>query len=377
VSTTFTTNLGLGIPNTGDASYVSTFANDLNAIDSGVLGAFGVSVTENPSATLNVRINGGTMIASTGSKILVSSIAAQAMTANSTNSIYVSDAGAISVSTSGFPAIGTFHVPLATVVTGSSTVTSIVDARLPYGSCGANRNALYLSLAGGNMTGPISCTGTGNSAGVILSAVSAPGAPSEGQLWNDSTQKALAGFVDGQTGYFHRLFYAQTNSVNFNTTNTATPFIGSGIGSVTLNAGVLTVGKTLRVKASGFFPTTNSAAGTFNFLLKLGSVTVATLPSAPTLGNSLTNAPWSFECDVTVRAIGSGTSTNVFAQGAARLPMTNSDNQTLNTQGIANSAVSSGFDSTVSNAINLLGQFGTSSANNSATCTNLTVEVLG
>jgi hypothetical protein len=373
MSTTFTPNLGLGIPGVGDAgaSYASVISTDLTQLDSSCLGAFGVASI----GGLNVSINGGTMIASTGAKVAVASVPSQAMTANQTNYVYVSDAGAFTVSTSGFPASGTFHVPLATVVCGGSAVSSIADARLPYSSCGANRNAIYLALAGGSMTGPVTCTGTGNNAGVILASVSTPGAPTEGQLWNDSTQKAVGAFVAGETGYLSRSLYNQTNDVNFSGTGTATTFVGTGSGSNVLAAGFLTIGKKIVVKASGIFPTTKaSGPGTWQFALTIGSVALATFGAPPTLGNSLTNAPWFFEAEITVRAIGSGTSTNVRVQAKTSLPMTNADNQTLNTQGIGNGAVSSGFDSTVTNAIVLKGQFGTSDATNSATCTNLSIE---
>jgi hypothetical protein len=65
----------------------------------------------------------------------------------------------------------------------------------------------------------------------------------------------------------------------------------------------------------------------------------------------------------------------VFCQGKAWIPTTNSDNVTLNGQGIANSAVSSGFDSTTTNAINVLSQFSVNDATNSITCTNMSITV--
>jgi hypothetical protein len=133
-----------------DTAYVTTFTTDLNTLDAqNALGAFGVTYTENPSASLNVRVAGGTFRKSDGTVVTVAT-STQAMTANATNSIWVTDIGTLAVATTGFPA-ATNIVRVATVVAGATSITSVSDARLPYTSFGSALSGTYLALAGGTL----------------------------------------------------------------------------------------------------------------------------------------------------------------------------------------------------------------------------------
>lgn len=74
-----------------------------------------------------------------------------AMTASSTNYLYLdlTNSGILVVNTSGFPL--TAHVRLATVVAGPSTITSIVDARVAFYVAGSIDDGVNLTL--GTATG--------------------------------------------------------------------------------------------------------------------------------------------------------------------------------------------------------------------------------
>ena len=74
--------------------------------------------------------------------------ASQAVTASSTNYVYLTNGGTLTVNTTGFPSTPTLYVPLAVVVAGSSTITSIADSRVCLPVVGTG----FLPLGGGTMT---------------------------------------------------------------------------------------------------------------------------------------------------------------------------------------------------------------------------------
>lgn len=63
-------------------------------------------------------------------EIVYAGISSQALTGSATNYLYIDSSGVLVVNTSGFPSYpGTKYFPLATVVCGSATITSITDRR--------------------------------------------------------------------------------------------------------------------------------------------------------------------------------------------------------------------------------------------------------
>ncbi len=111
------------------------------------VGALNVVFAEIPSATLNVAVSAGVFRKSDGTLITYAGTAGFAVTTAINNFLWLTDAGVLTLGT-GWPA-STFHVRLATVLAGATTITSIADARVPFASGGANRNTVYLALTGG------------------------------------------------------------------------------------------------------------------------------------------------------------------------------------------------------------------------------------
>jgi hypothetical protein len=135
MSTSYTANKGLGVPALNDTSYATTINADLAQLDADALGGLCVSLHETPSTSLNVAVSAGKFRKADGSTVSYAGVASQAMTLSSTNYVYLTDAGTLVVNTSGFPT-GINYVPLAIVVAGSSTITSITDSRIAFASQG-------------------------------------------------------------------------------------------------------------------------------------------------------------------------------------------------------------------------------------------------
>jgi hypothetical protein len=362
MSTTYTQNTGLGIPSLDDASYVSTISTNLSTLDAqSAIGMFGVSRTENPSTTLNVRINGGSFRKADGTVVTVSTVASQAMTANQTNYVYLTNTGTVTVNTTGFPA-ATDIVRVATVVASGTNITSITDARLPFVAFGAALTSTFLPLAGGTMTGLLTLGGTGNNSGTVYTATAAPGAPSDGQVYYNSTQKALVAQVDGMAQVQPGVMFTQTAGVTVANTTTETTLLGGGIGTLTLPVNSLVIGKTVRIRAAGKVSTTGTPTLLFNF--KLGATVIVTTGAVAT-GSGLANAGWNLDLVMTCRTTG-GTGT-VIADGTANVSTT--------VEPLVSTATTT-IDTTATQAISVTATWGTAAAGNTITCDAFSIEVL-
>ena len=166
------------------------------------------------------------------------------------------------------------------------------------------------------------------------------------------------------------IVFTSTASATVANTTTETTLIGSGVGSLTLATNRLAAGKTLRIRARGYWGTDAAVAGTMRWRVKLGSTTVLDT-GAITPAIAITNLFWQLDAEIVCRTTGgSGT---VFAQGytdrqevaeAALLAVTmvNTATTTINT--------------TVTQAIDVTFEWGTADAENTITCSNVTIEIL-
>jgi len=171
---------------------------------------------------------------------------------------------------------------------------------------------------------------------------------------------AFQNFQDANT-----LLFVQTASANVNNTLTETTLVSTGNGNPTLEAGYLQAGKKLRVKASGFYSTLGTP--TLQLKVKLGSTVILDTTAVATPAGAA-NKQWTIEGIITVRT--NGTGGTVIAQGQAILAISTTANQPeqmVNTGTIA-------VDTTTALAVSVTAQWGTASASNTITCTNLSVE---
>lgn len=165
------------------------------------------------------------------------------------------------------------------------------------------------------------------------------------------------------------LFTATASATVAGTATTDTTLVGSGVGSMTLAANFLTAGKTLVVRARGYFSSDAVASQTIVVKVKIGSTTVLqSVTLAPAAAAS--NSPWALEGLITCRTTGSmGT---VFSQGNFMLDDTF---DYYNVRGMVNTAATT-IDTTASGLLDITAAWGVSDADNTITCTNITVEAL-
>lgn len=144
MSVTYTPNLGLQKPATADRNWDVQVNGNSDAIDASALGALGVTLTEVPSSTLRVAVAAGSFRASNGLDVAYAGTGGTplTLTGSATNYVYLDDAGTLASNTTGFLATAP-TVPLATVVAGSSSITSITDSRILNRSDGYSRLAVH------------------------------------------------------------------------------------------------------------------------------------------------------------------------------------------------------------------------------------------
>ena len=158
--TTFTPNLQLGQPQSGDRTWnvpLNANATTLDALSP--IGSLNVTTTEVPSSTLHVAISAGGYLKQDGTVGTYAGISSTTLTASAVNYLYLDliSSGVLVVNTTGFPS--TAHVRLATVAAGGSTITNITDARVACNAVGTWADGINLSVG----------TGTGSQIGTSSS----------------------------------------------------------------------------------------------------------------------------------------------------------------------------------------------------------------
>lgn len=148
MGTTLTSKAKLAVPTPGTTSYTPIWQGDMNALDGmNSVGGLCVTTHEQPSASLLVDIAAGSYVNSSGVISSYAGATSQAMTASTTTYLWLTNSGVLTTGTA-WPAAGTAIVPLAIVVAGATTITSITDAR----ACFAVAGIAYLPTAGGTLS---------------------------------------------------------------------------------------------------------------------------------------------------------------------------------------------------------------------------------
>lgn len=251
-----------------------------------------------------------------------------------------------------------------TLIAVGATSSAVNNIHVNNAATGSNP-AITIEGSDTNIGLTISPKGTG---GVSIGG-SFPSSPIAGDFGYDSSQKSFAvGAAAATKQFLEGVIYLATADKTVASTASETSIIGTGIGTLTLPANFFTVGKTVRVRVRGKIA--NTGTPTMQVKAKLGSTSVYD-STAVTMTTITGTTYFNIEFDLTCRTVGaSGT---VQAQGAMVY-----QTSTSALVGIASpSTAATTIDTTASNALDVTVQWGTSSASNTITATNTTVEVLG
>lgn len=193
-----------------------------------------------------------------------------------------------------------------------------------------------------------------------------PGVGAEGDFWNSSTNNALSAIIAGIQQRINTTIATQSASTSVSATVTETTLLGTAVGSRTLPANFLTVGKMIRVRVFFHKIDTDATPGTWTIKLKYGATTIISHVITPTA--TQTNGGGEMEFIITCRSTGaSGTVTSfgksLFAYtGTQQIVSAVFTTTTLNT--------------TTSNALDVTMTFSNANAGNNIQSNQSIIEVL-
>jgi hypothetical protein len=141
------------------------------------------------------------------------------------------------------------------------------------------------------------------------------------------------------------------------------------------------IGKMIRMKAWGQISSFTSGTFTFNASMgTLASPISVWTPGAITTVVSLTNQTWELEIDMVVRSVGSGTAATILGVGRMTSPILTGGTSAAQAMSwllpSTAPAVGSGFDSTITNVVNLFCACSVSNAANAITLMAYNLESL-
>lgn len=234
-------------------------------------------------------------------------------------------------------------------------------------SPGGSGSAIQYRVDGSTFGGVANVSRSSNG-NLALAEAADPVSPDAGELWH-GPQKTLAARIAGIDHRFVGCLFSQTASVSpaITTTFTEYPLSGAGVGTRTLPANFLVVGKTLRVTARGLYTTASGVGNQFTPRLKLGATTLAQDTSSH--NGSQTNQRWDLDALITCRASGGGGSVMV------RMTYSRGNNNAMAGAGYGGDATVA-IDTTSSLTLDLAIFPNNATAGHVYTCTHFLVEVL-
>lgn len=168
------------------------------------------------------------------------------------------------------------------------------------------------------------------------------------------------------TNEVRAVLFTQTANATVANTVAETTIIGSGVGSLTLPANFLTVGRTIHFRLWGIY-STDAAAPTLNVNVKLGGTTIMTTTAIAATA-AMTNRGLTIHGMITCRT--TGATGTVFGQGQCEQNNANTNSQARDMENTATVTV----DTTAALTFDITVTWGTANANNTATGTNLVLE---
>ncbi len=193
----------------------------------------------------------------------------------------------------------------------SATILAAIqaDGKLVFGPSGSQDTNLYRNAANQLKTDDALVIGASTTtlASLNIPAGTAPTSPVEGDMWGDSTQKAMIAYSDGIKQVRPGVIFTQTADATVTNTVAETSIVGSGVGGLTLPANFFVAGKTIRLRIGGIYSTPALATPSIVVKVKLGSTVIATVTTSGLLSGA-TNLEFDGEVAITCRTTGaSGT----------------------------------------------------------------------
>lgn len=212
-------------------------------------------------------------------------------------------------------------------------------------------------------TGDLSFAGTAK-----LTLPNKTGSTTEGDLWKDTAQKSIQGFIAGVEQALIGCIFTQTADQTIADTTTETTMFGTGVGTLTLPANFWTVGKTIRFEIHGDFADTGNPTAQVQVyqgatsLIDSGAITLSGLTGTE---------EWETHVIITCRSVGATGTLETIIDWEYETTTGSSAIERLDVQG-----TTTVIDTTASQVLDATFQWGTAAAANTLTSEVGLVEVL-
>jgi hypothetical protein len=195
----------------------------------------------------------------------------------------------------------------------------------------------------------------------------------EGDYWNDSTQKANMDFIAGIRQSRVGCIFTQTGAGTVGNTAAETTLVAAGIGTTILPANFFTVGKTVRITASGYYSTDATALQTLTMRVRFGGIAGTLILTTNSIASTsaMTNRGWRIIAEVTCSGIGTGgtvVAQGIFFKSTSTIAAAVCD--------MVTAGVSIILNTTIAQQIVVSADWNSASASDTITCSNLMIEVL-
>jgi len=256
---------------------------------------------------------------------------------------------------------GVAHVVAASsqIVSGLVSLSTEVTGSLPAASIAAGSLGNQVLVSSLPATVPVGYS-------LQFTTIATPSG-TEGQMWADGPTNSIANFTGGIINR-HGVIFTSTAQFNLASSAVATTMTVTnpgGVGTLTLPANFFRPGKMLEIGAYGDIQSASNPNLTFQ--IKLGTVTILTTGARNiTPGNSsLSTAVLDIRANITCYTTGSFAATAGTVYGyASVIVSTASSTPSPMTQYMLGQTTTTAIDTTVSNTINLVFTWGTSSSSN-------------
>ena len=189
-----------------------------------------------------------------------------------------------------------------------------------------------------------------------LRSTAQAGGTTDGDIWNDSTQKALQTFVSGIEQTLSGCIFTQTADQTIANTTTETTMFGTGVGTLTLPANFWTVGKTIRVEIHGDFADTGNPTAEIQAYYGETSLIDSGAIALSGLGGT---EEWECEVIITCRSVGGSGTLQTVIDWEYETTTGSSAIERLDVAGALQTV-----DTTASGALDVTFQWGTAAAAN-------------
>lgn len=196
------------------------------------------------------------------------------------------------------------------------------------------------------------------------------GGTTDGQVYNDSTQKSISVYENGIKQILSGVIFTQITDQTVTNTISETTIIGAGVGTTILPANFFIIGKTIRIRVGGIY-STPALGAIVTIKVKYGSTILANKSTTSLFGGA---SSLEFDGEVLITCRTTGITGTVVCHGD--IEYATGITGTIAVDPLNNGGVVTTINTTTSNALDITVTWDSNTTTRIATSITTTIEVL-